>query len=455
LLSTNYSETSSKLQDLSPVIDDGTLLAELKNITTTTDLNGSLVKSEMRDKAGVDAATFAYNWGIGIEVSKRTHLVTTQMGIIRMIHPSLTKWYKTNGSQLRYRLLPVTMFTDTMYSTLLSRQHKKSAKIFCTVFGFVRAFPMKTESESHEALSFLFHRDGLPNVMMMDVSKAQVEGQFRKKLRDSGCHIKQTEAHIESSNMGEGGVRELKRGVGRQIIRSGCPNRFLDDCIIREAYVRSHTYLDIFGLEGQVPESKVKGETADISTISEYAWYEWVKIPDTASKFPVSNIQLGRDLGATTDMFPTMARKILEKNGSVIYRTSVRSLTSYEIQSPTEKKEREEFDIAIEKKFGASMDKNDFKDDPDYADFLTPTYDCYEDDEVSSSKIPDIDDIKEENDVDTYDQYAGANVRVPIGDEIRSGKVVWPKRELDGTVRGRSNANSMLDTRTYEIEFPD
>jgi hypothetical protein len=29
------------------------------------------------------------------------------------------------------------------------------------------------------------------------------------------------------------------------------------------------------------------------------------------------------------------------------------------------------------------------------------------------------------------------------------------KRELDGTVRGRSNANSMLDTRTYEIELPD
>jgi hypothetical protein len=47
-------------------------------------------------------------------------------------------------------------------------------------------------------------------------------------------------------------------------------------------------------------------------------------------------------------------------------------------------------------------------------------------------------------------------VRVPIGDEIRSGKVVRCKRELDDTVRERSNANSMLDTRTtYEIEFPD
>jgi cytochrome c1 len=194
--------------------------------------------------------------------------------------------------------------------------------------------------------------------------------------------------------MGEGGVRELKRGVGRQMLRSGCPKRFWDECIIRESYVRSHTSLDIFGLEGQVPESNIKGETVDISTIAEYAWYEWIKFHDTAAKFPVSKIQLGRDLGTAIDICPAMARKILNKNGSVMNRTSVRTLNPDEIQSPTEKKERAEFDIAIEKKFGASMDKNDFKDDPDYADFVTPTYDCYEYYEVSSSKMPDIDDIK-------------------------------------------------------------
>jgi hypothetical protein len=68
--------------------------------------------------------------------------------------------------------------------------------------------------------------------------------------------------------MGEGGVHELKRGVGRQMLRSSCPKRFWDDCIIREAYVRSQTSLHIFGLEVQVPEIKVKGETVDISTIA-------------------------------------------------------------------------------------------------------------------------------------------------------------------------------------------
>jgi hypothetical protein len=35
----------------------------------------------------------------------------------------------------------------------------------------------------------------------------------------------------------------------------------------------SHTALDIFGLEGQVPERRVKGEPAEIYTIADYEWY--------------------------------------------------------------------------------------------------------------------------------------------------------------------------------------
>jgi hypothetical protein len=148
--------------------------------------------------------------------------------------------------------------------------------------------------------------------------------------------------------MGEGAVRELQKGEGRHMFLSGCPKRFWDDYIIREAYVRSHTSLDIYGLEGQVPESKIKGETVDISTIAEYAWYEWVKLRDTAAKFPVSKIQLGRNLVAAFDIGPAMTHKVLKQNGSVMYRSSVRSLTQDKIQSPTEQKERQEFDISIE-----------------------------------------------------------------------------------------------------------
>jgi hypothetical protein len=66
--------------------------------------------------------------------------------------------------------------------------------------------------------------------------------------------------------------------------------------------------------------------------------------------------------------------------------------------------------------------------------------------------MPDIDDI---HGVDTYDQYVGAQVRVTIGDDIMTWRVMWRNCALDWTVKGRVNANVILDTRTYEIELPD
>jgi hypothetical protein len=80
------------------------------------------VFGELLNEAIVDSATLAKNWGVEIEAANMTHLVTTQRGIIWMIHPSLN---------LR---LPVTMFTDTMYSTILSRKQNKAAQISCTYF---------------------------------------------------------------------------------------------------------------------------------------------------------------------------------------------------------------------------------------------------------------------------------------------------------------------------------
>jgi hypothetical protein len=73
------------------VLYDRTLFTELDDINMN--LNISLVKSEMKDNAGVDAATLANNWDIGLEAAKMKCLVTTQRGIIRMIRPILTKRY--------------------------------------------------------------------------------------------------------------------------------------------------------------------------------------------------------------------------------------------------------------------------------------------------------------------------------------------------------------------------
>jgi hypothetical protein len=66
-----------------------------------------------------------------------------------------------------------------------------------------------------------------------------------------------------------------------------------------------------------------------------------------------------------------MARNVMNVKGKVMYRASLRSLTPDEIQSPSEMRARLCFDEAVEKKLGPSMMKDDYKDDPDFANFET------------------------------------------------------------------------------------
>jgi hypothetical protein len=134
---------------------------------------------------------------------------------------------------------------------------------------------MAKKSEAHEGLSLLIQRKGVPNTMIMDNAHEQTMGLFRKKCREAGVHAKQTEPHSPWSNLAEAAIRELKRGVGRQMVRSAAPKGLWDNCLDREAYLRSFTAHDIYKLNGQVPETVGNGETADISPLAQLNGTTW------------------------------------------------------------------------------------------------------------------------------------------------------------------------------------
>ncbi len=92
------------------------------------------------------------------------------------------------------------MFADTMFSTVKSKRSNTCAQVYCTDMGWTRIMPMLTKkSEAHET-----------NVMVMDGAKEQTIGDFGRKCREAGCHIRQTEPHSPWMNMAEIGVRELR-----------------------------------------------------------------------------------------------------------------------------------------------------------------------------------------------------------------------------------------------------
>jgi hypothetical protein len=138
-----FSDTQIELQALSLTLDDSYLLQEMTSHVHISEVNISSLTADMRDGVGFDVATLAKNFGIGIEAVKITRLMTTQGGGgKRMIHPLLSVRFRTNDRQLRYRRLPVTLFTDIMLSNSKSRQDNKAAQVFCTADGWARSFPI-------------------------------------------------------------------------------------------------------------------------------------------------------------------------------------------------------------------------------------------------------------------------------------------------------------------------
>jgi len=112
-------------------------------------------------------------------------------------------------------------------------------------------------------------------------------------------------------------------------------------------------------------------------------------------------------------------------------------------------KEPEEFSETLNAALGEPLTEADLSSDPDYE---TPELDPYED--GTDGKVPFVPDI-DGADADTYDQYVGAYVELPTGDKMQTGKVISRKRGADGDVKGVANTSPILDSRTYEVEFPD
>ena len=355
---------------------------------------------------GFSAETLAKNWNIPLERARRTIEVTTQKGI-RSRPSMLTQRFKTNDRMLRYNRLNTNMFTDTLESGTLSRRQNKYAQVFVIPPNWTKVFPMKTKGDAHHSLGTLFHDIGVPDKMIMDGSKEQTQGEFRKKLRDAGCHVHITEPYTPWSNRAEMAIRELKRKTRRQMVYSHCPKRLWDDCMELMADINSHTVHENFELDGQTPQGILTGSTPDISSLAEFRWHQWVKWFDENANFPDDQEVLARYLGPSRGVGNIMTSKLLTMKGNTIHRSTFRGLTTEEEDDPKEQERRREFDKRIAELLGQHMTMDDLPLDE------TPEYEVYEDDYTSPLDIPDRDDV----DQNTIDRYLQAEVILPIAGE--------------------------------------
>ena len=134
----------------------------------------------------------ATNWGINLRTAAQTVKATTQRVICTGLHPMLSRRFRTNERQLRYRYLPIDCFTDSFVLNTISRRSNKCAQIFATADGWCRAFPMSKKSQAHKGLSQLLHSRHNDNA---GLSKGAGHGNVSPQMPQVG-HLSETKRTI-------------------------------------------------------------------------------------------------------------------------------------------------------------------------------------------------------------------------------------------------------------------
>ena len=142
----------------------------------------------------------ADKWMVSPEKACRTLERTTQRGVRMISHPSLSSRFQTNDRQLRYKRLRHDVFTNMMQSKTKLCQGELYSQVYTTGFHWCRAHLMKLKSDAHNLLSLLFQCNGVPPKLIMDGSKEQTLGRFKKKCQDADCRIKQTKPYSPWQN---------------------------------------------------------------------------------------------------------------------------------------------------------------------------------------------------------------------------------------------------------------
>ncbi len=416
---------------------------------------------ESSRKQGIKYKDLAALFNISLETAKRTVQATTQHAVRSSEYPSLSRRYRTNDKMLRYDRLDTDIFMDTLLSTQDKKLAGKTmrgntcAQVFVSDFGFVYFVPMERRDEVYSSVKKLFKHVGVPNAIVCDSAPEQISKRTRDLCIDSSCQIKNLEKDTPWANRAERYIGLMKDAIRADLKKSDCPMKFWDYCGERRYKIMNATARDIAGLDGMVPYTKATGQPYDISPLCEFDWYEWIYFHDNRGTrgFPYPNESLGRCLGPADHAGTAMSQWVLLESGKVLPIQTLRKLTPSEMNSETEKAKRQRFDEKIRSMYGSSVNAPDPNDIP-FSDDEFEVDEFYADDDGETTEMPEADDIA--TDIDEYDKFINAEVLLPKdGEHMQAAKVVGRARDSMGNVKGSSHTNPMLDTRIYDVMFPD
>jgi hypothetical protein len=426
-------------------------------IYPTDDVDRNIMQMKSSERGSVvTKEILARRWGIGIETAKRTLQSTTQAGIRKILHPSERR-VRTRQNHLRFPNLNARFYSDTMFAAEKSTRGNTCAQIFTNGSGYSLFYPLERKQHAHRALTKTIQDVGIMRDLTVDGA-----GEVNDRKSDWGQIVKEyrinqrtTEPHSPWQNKAEAEIREVKKGIRRATRRTGSPFRLWDYCGQWVSAIRRLTAHDVPTLEGRVPAELIEGNTPDISEYAQFDWYQPVWYVDPAVSFPTDNKKLGRWIGVAHDVGAPLTSWILPASGRPVARSTVSPFTEEDAMTPAHAGDLVELDRAIAEKIGNKRPSKEVEQDfnklhpeiPD--DIFLPEKETepYE----PEAAMPEADEYTPE----TFDKYISAEVMLPVGGDLKRAKVTARKQDDNGNPVGLAHNNPILDTRLYEVEFPD
>ena len=213
----------------------------------------------------------------------------------------------------------------------------------------------------------------------------------------------------------------------------------------------SHTALDIYGLEEQVPKTVVYGQTGDISSLCEFEWFEWVMFFQRKETYLDDKMFIGTWIGPAIDVGTAMTYKILRPDGGYVCRSTLGYWTSNEESNPVRMAKCVSVMKQLNSCIGHAAKLSDFP-----LNDLTPEFEYYMD------GVEDVfegtpDEIKEAPPPtpEASENYDVSQLQLPRDQSLAQGRVLKHAPDNDDNVIGHANKNPILDTRGYVVEFKD
>ena len=399
-------------------------------------------------------------WGVSSD--EATDIIKANTQLMRHSNEGpLSRQFTTNDRMLRYRRLQSYFFTDTMFVTKAAKSTRgyTMLQLFVSDKGFVAVYPMSAKSEFVDCLHLFCKEVGVPISLVVDPSGEQTSKGVRRFCNQVGTTLRILEEHTQWANRAELYIGLLKESIRKDLKTSNCPMVLWDYCTQRRALIHNLTPRNLFQLEKTSPYQMQFGVQGDISNLCQFDWYDWCYYREEGKNiFPKPKELLGRVLGPSKNEGNEMAQNILNYNGNVVPRRSVRRLSQAELESDSEKRKRDEFNSGIKKRLGDSMS---FPSAPIKPESCNPLdFDPREHDEDEPLGWVDGDPIDPSDGKASFehslsDTLIGAEVLLPQGEALKSARVKSRHKDGDGHVVSTFDENPLLNSLIYDVEFPD